>query len=492
MRNLYSIESGDRFVLGRLSFLLVFSLCMPNLLCATDRLDLVEAVKQKADGKIAKLLESKHEINAQHKDGMTALHWAVFQDDAKRTRVLLEAGADPKIANRYSVFPLSTACTNGSAEVVELLLKSGADPNVSLPGNESALHTAARTGSAECVALLLEAGAEPNAKDRKGQTPLMWAAAAGNGDAVSELLNCGAKDVSLRSGFNSLYFAVREGHLDTVLRLIESGVEFKSGIEPAKTVKKGLNKGTTPFMLAVENGHFELALKLLDLGADVHDQSLGYTALHALVWVRKPIRGDGDPPPIGSGKVGSLDFARALLERGAKVDARHKKASAPNLRLNKTDATPLFLAADTADLSYIRLLMEYGADPNAMNSEKTTPLLAAAGVGVIGNGDETAGTEEEAIETMQFLLEHGADINAVDELGKTAMHGAAFKSWIKVIDFLSKQGADVIVWNTKMKRGWTPLKIAQGHRPGNFRPSAETIVAIENAMKLAGVQPPIE
>ena len=153
--------------------------------------------------------------------------------------------------------------------------------------------------------------------------------------------------------------------------------------------------------------------------------------------------------------------------------------------LYRTDATPFLLAAETADLPLMRLLLELGADPKLVNRDNCTPLLAAAGVGVLGNGEEAAGTEEEAIAAVRMLLEIGADINAIDDRGNSAMHGAAYKSWTKLVQFLADNGADVNVWNRKNKRGWTPVLIAQGHRPGNFRPSPETMAAIEQVMQAA-------
>ena len=52
------------------------------------------------------------------------------------------------------------------------------------------------------------------------------------------------------------------------------------------------------------------------------------------------------------------------------------------------------------------------------------------------------------------------------------------------------KGAKVEIWNQKNKYGWTPLMIAEGHRPGNFKPSAETIAALHRVMLAAGVSPP--
>jgi ankyrin repeat protein len=105
---------------------------------------------------------------------------------------------------------------------------------------------------------------------------------------------------------------------------------------------------------------------------------------------------------------------------------------------------------------------------------------------VLGDGEDAAGTEEEAIEVVRLLLDLGADINAVEDHGESAMHGAAYASRAKLVQFLADHGADTSVWNRKNERGWTPLMIAQGRRPGNFRPSAETIAAIRRVMQSAG------
>lgn len=95
-------------------------------------------------------------------------------------------------------------------------------------------------------------------------------------------------------------------------------------MQPRKVTAKSPRKGTSALLLAVENGHFEVAVALLEAGADPNDQRSGFTPLHALTWVRKPNRGedDGDPTPLGSGRLNSLQFARKLLDHGADADAR--------------------------------------------------------------------------------------------------------------------------------------------------------------------------
>jgi len=58
------------------------------------------------------------------------------------------------------------------------------------------------------------------------------------------------------------------------------------------------------------------------------------------------------------------------------------------------------------------------------------------------------------------------------------------------VQLLADKGARIEIWNRTNKYGWTPLMIAEGHRPGNFKPSAETVAAIRRVMLAAGVTPP--
>ena len=103
---------------------------------------------------------------------------------------------------------------------------------------------------------------------------------------------------------------------------------------------------------------------------------------------------------------------------------------------------------------------------------------------------EEAGTEDEALDAVRLAMDLGGDVNAVDDNGETAMHGAAYKSVPKVVQLLAAKGARVKVWNRKNKYGWTPLSIAEGHRPGNFKPSPETLAALQRVMLAAGTAPP--
>jgi uncharacterized protein len=473
---------------------IVSVLLLGNSALAQSPGTLADAAEKKDRAGITQLLKHKADVNATQADGMTALHWAAYHDDNETAVLLVKAGANVKAANRYGVTPLSLACTNGNIEIVELLLKAGADANATLKGGETALMSAARTGKLGPVKALLAHGASVNARDRKGQTALMWAAADGHAGVVSLLIDAKADfKTALPSGFTPLLFAAREGRIDVVKVLLKAGANINDVIEGKKGVSRGPKAGTGALLMAVENAHFELAIALVKAGADPNDQRPGYGALHMISWVRKPNRGDdeeGDPPPIGSGKLTSLDFVKEMVENGAKVNLPSKTGLSGRGILNKPGATPFLAAASTADVPLMEMLIKLGCDPLLPNLQKTTPLMAATGVGV-GAPEEAAGTEPEVLESVKLMLKHGADINAIDANGETAMHGAAYRNHPKVVQLLADKGAKIDVWNRANKSGLTPIVIAEGHRPGlNFRPSPETVAALHKVMIAAGVTPP--
>jgi ankyrin repeat protein len=238
------------------------------------------------------------------------------------------------------------------------------------------------------------------------------------------------------------------------------------------------------------NAHFQLAAELLDAGANPNADVPGYTVLHAITMVRKPGVGDNDPAPEGSGNMTSIELVKKLVAKGADVNARMtRRVNLNNTRANELGATPFFLAALTADAELMKTLAALGANPLLTNVENSTPLMAAAGLATRSPGED-AGTESEVLEAVQTALDLGADVNAVDINGETAMHAAAYKNLPKVVKFLAANGAKIEVWNKEDKFGWTPLAIAVGYRFGNFKPSPDTEAAIREVMIAAGVTPP--
>ena len=481
----------------RWTIAVALALATVHLRAAGADSSLADAAEQMNRAQVQALLKARAAVDAAQADGMTALHWAAYHDDAPMVDQLLRAGAKVDAATRYGVTPLSLACTNGNGPLVERLLAAGADGNAILPGGETPLMTAARTGSLATVKALLAHGAKVDAKDEaRGQTALMWAAAEGHVDVVQALIASGA-DVRahLASGFTPLLFAVREGHLDVVRALLKAGVDVNEAVAADPGRRKGYGGplpkvGATPLLVAVTNAHFELASALLDAGANPNADQIGYTVLHAITAVRKPGVGDNDPAPEGSGSMTSLELVKRLAAHGANLDARMtKKVNLNNTRANEIGATPFFLAALTADAELMTTLAALGADPALPNIENSTPLMMIAGLATRSPGED-AGTESEVLEAVDVALKLGADVNAVDGNGETAMHAAAYKNLPQVVKRLAERGARIEVWNRPDRFGWTPLAIAVGYRFGNFKPSPETEAAVREVMIAAGVTPP--
>ena len=259
--------------------------------------------------------------------------------------------------------------------------------------------------------MLLAKGADPNAREERQQTALMWAAAEGHAAVAAALLEAGADmHAKLESGFTSIFFAAREGHIGVVRTLLEAGADVnellervKGGPDPSvnNASYRPVDEGMGLLLLAVRNGHFELAVELVKAGADPNDQRSGFAPLHTMSWVRKPDKSDrGDPAPIGSGNLTSLEFVRELVKLGADVNLRLAEGAPrqPNSAssLNSAGATPFLLAADRSDVALMRLLLELGADPFIPNLDNSTALMAAAGLGTT-SPEEEGGTEPEAL-----------------------------------------------------------------------------------------------
>jgi ankyrin repeat protein len=190
------------------------------------------------------------------------------------------------------------------------------------------------------------------------------------------------------------------------------------------------------------------------------------------------------PNPKPSGELDAVGIASLLLERGADANARltargfviqHDSGGNANLIAG---STPFMKAATTSDVRMLRLLLDHGADPNITTQNRTTPLMAAAGLNWADIS--SLGTEEDTIEAMKLMLARGADVNAVNDLGETALHGAAQRGADAVVAFLADRGATL---DAKNRRGRTPLDEAIGQANESDgasvrRPERKTTVAL--------------
>jgi len=431
------------------------------------------------------LLARGGDPNSADADGSTVLHFAVENDETELIQALLAAGARARVANRHGITPLHLAATNGNATIVQRLIAAGADVNGVTPGGETALMMASRTGDPETIKALLTHGAMVDAKEGwRGQTALMWAATENNAAAIRLLVEAGAdvKTKSTGGSFTAFLFAVRGGHIDAARALLDSGAN----------VNERLSDGMSALVLALYNAHFELAAFLLDRGADPNAAEQGWTALHQVAWSRRPNRGFNMPGAVPTGRIDSLELVRKLVAKGANVNARMTKEPRDGNRnmLNRIGATPFVMAAKSADVPLMRVLLESGADPKIKTNDGTSALMAAAGVGVYGPG-ESPGTHEEALEAVKLAYEAGGgDVNDVNRDGETALLGAVYRGGaVPVIQFLSDKGAKLDVAN---KKQWTPLLAAEGvvYASSGIRRYPEAAALIRKLMREKGLPIP--
>jgi ankyrin repeat protein len=441
---------------------------------------LVQALKSGDRTTALSLARDSAQATAAEADGTTALHWAVRQNDAELVGRLLAAGADVNAANRYGVTPLKLAAVNGAAELLEQLLDAGGDVAAAGADGETLLMTVARGGHVAAARVLLERGAEVDAREAwHGQTALMWAAAQGHPPMLRELLAHGA-DVNARSnveqwerqvtseprdkwlppgGLTPLLFAARENCLACLPVLIEGGAD----------VNATTPDGISAVVIALINGHFDVAGALVEAGTDPNlADYTGRTALYAAIDFNTMPKSNRPAPKVLENRLTGLDVARLLLERGADVNATLQRQPPYRAKLDRGNdtmlgggTTPFLRAAKAGDLPAMRLLLEHGADPKlAPTRNGIDPLMAAAGLGTAEQ--DTTGrlkSQQQAIETIQLLIDEGLDVNARANDGQTALHGAAMQGYDEVIRFLVSKGAAL---DAADKDGFTPLDVALG------------------------------
>ena len=502
------MTSGIRFLAIVLSLMAVSGLAAP-----APELQLANAAKNGDIGAVRELLAKKVDVNAPSADSSTALHWAVEANNLDIANLLIGAGANVNARTRYNITPLGLACENGNAAIIERLLKAGVDPNSTSEEGETALMTAALNGKVDAIKVLLTHGAKVNATEPyRGQTALMWAAGEGNAGAAAMLIEFGASvQAKSKAGYTALLLAVLNNQIDAVKTLLAHGAN----------VEDKTPDGTTALNMAVVNAYYDLALVLLDYKADPNAPDPRGSALHSLVWLRKPgtsweaaaLASDPEPVPRPTGKVTALDLAKKLLDKGANPNVRvawkemtmtkglGTTRNPPNINLGRhylsfVGATPFYAAARNGDAAFMRLLVQYDADPNINTAVGVTPLMAAACLDYYEGetpGPLTGVPEAERLEAVKLALDLGNDINAKTHLGNfpmtgtlesmlahypdnfddladlgvgdprwdgmTALHGAVICNQPSILQFMIDHGAKL---DAKNRIGWTALTITKG------------------------------
>ena len=454
--------------------------------------------------------------------GYTALHLATQGGHSQAAAALLAAGSDPNLVTATGATATMLAANAGSAETVTRLIEVGAHVDAKdTTYGQTALMVAAGLDRDDVVRLLLARGADPKIAssvvdltsltapiDESQQRPAQAgpaAAAAGRVDVAGVTRPYRYNElIGSQGGLTALHFAARQGSAKAVHALVDGGVDVNLPSPGDKA---------TPLLVAIINGHFDIASYLLDKGANPNFESdAGVSPLYATLNVQwAPIAAYPQPRAHLQQTSNYLDMIKTLLQKGADPNARLRRKvwySGYNFDQSSVDeigATPFWRAAYAADVAAMRLLVSFGADPTiptmkpmsrrnpedpSRGEDKTgvpvypvggpgvTPLQAASGVGYgfgfAGNSHHFAPTG--MLAAVKYLVDElGADVNAVDHDGNTAVHHAASRGDNEMILYFVSKGADV----TKVNRaGQTTIDLANGPVQ-RIEPFPETIKLLE-------------
>ncbi len=346
-----------------------------------------------------RLLERGADPNAHTRTGLrTALHDAAFAGPAVIS-ALLDAGADPLLANRNGETLLHTLAEYSSVgSRIPLLLDAGVDINLPNNNGETPLHLAAggfrNSGN---VALLLELGADPGLRTTEGDTPLHSAMAGYRPDSstIAALVAAGA-DINARneSGRTPAQVAWMGGHTWAVEQLLALGAEPVAGNGGDGAVDAACEWSDLRFLTGIPvtslKGCLEAGTPL-----DVRGR-FGNVLLTGLA------AGESHGP-------GTLEMLAAFLDAGVDVNGRDNAGRTP---LHTVARVGLFGRSGAGRVSFARALFDAGADVNARDRRGQTPLHAAAGSDREGIGDSL----------VVLFVEAGAEVNARTEIGVTPLH----------------------------------------------------------------------
>ena len=436
--------------------------------------------------------------------GFTPLHLAAQSGADGVVDPLLTAGADANLKTTTGATTLMLAAASGSTKAVDLLIARGVDVNaIESAHGQTALMFAAASNRTAVVRTLMSHGATPATatkvidlealtaapgedalSQQQQRQPAAGAARPGGAPAPAPARVVEVAGVTRpyryneligkQGGLTALLLASRQGARDTALALLEGGADINQA-SPADH--------TSALLIATINGHFDLAMDLLARGADVSKSSdNGVTPLYAALnvqWAPKAFY--PQPRAYLQQNTSYLQLMKALMEKGADPNARLRRKvwystyNFDNLRLEEVGASPFWRAAYASDIEAMRLLVANGADPHlptAKPAGRTTrgvpgqldvvtdasgrppvpvggpgipPLQAAAGWGY---GDGFAGNAHRfapsgMMSAVKYLVEEiGADVNAEDYDGNTALHHAASRGDVEMILYLVSKGAD--------------------------------------------------
>ena len=421
---------------------------------------------------VALLVREGADVDAADDHGVTALIRASENASVAVVDALLAAGADSGLAQTNGLTPLMVAARTGSADIVRALLIHGADVNaVAAETSATALMWAAAEPHRDVVQVLLESDADVRASSSEGMTALLTAARTGDVETARLLIAAGASVNDVGSdGTHALPFSIINGHDEFALFLLEQGADPNGtvgGIPALHTAVGGVDTWLIHWARRHGAGYqsgggrfrgrkpldperrLPLTKALLEHGADPSGRITTTTML--MDYIGHPTRGAFETFACGTGDLrGATPLWVAAF--GAASGRLFRRSE------DVDDGQPAHRGAEI-----IRALLDAGADQHLATDDGTTPFMAAAGLGRsthrpnLTRGARARGAEE----AVKVLLEAGADINAVNEADFTALHGAAFRGLNEVVEYLVEHGADI---DARDFRGRTPFRLAEGSK----------------------------
>jgi len=415
------------------------------------------------------LLAAGARVDATDDHGMTPLAQAAENRSVALIDRLLRAGANPNRAQISGMTPLMMAAHTGSIEIVKALLANGADVNAATTetGN-TALMWAVADRHAEIVKILIEGRANVRASATKGFTPLIYAAR--NGDIeMAKLLIAAGVDVNEpgSDGTHVLPFSIVSGQARFAQFLLDQGADPNgemNGVRALHAAAGGVDLWLTDWYrrhggAGVSGGvsrrasrlnaaaRLPLVKALLAKGADPNARIT--TSAMLMNYIGYPKKGAFEPFACGTGDL-----------RGA--TPLWVAAYAAN---GGSSAQSGFGGSDNAESSaeIIQALLDGGANLRLTSDDGTSPLMVAAGLGraTYTPGKPRGNPSPSGEAAVKVLLDAGADINAVNEADFTPLHGAAYRGLNEIVQILVDRGANI---DARDFRGRTPYRLAEGSK----------------------------
>ena len=432
----------------------------------------------------AALLQRGAKADVVNHYGSSPLAEAVKIANAELAGMLLDAGANVESPNQDGQTVLLLAARAGASDVASLLVRHGANVNTRETWRgQTALMWAADGGYPEIVELLIANGADVHARAMHNE----WEV---------QITSEPRAQYRPTGGLTPLLYAARSGCTRCVAAILDAGAD----------IDRPNPDGVTPLMVAIDNFAFDTAKLLLERGANPHAWDWwGRTPLYVAVDMHTYNARPGTQKAESTATA--LDVVRALLAAGVNPNPQlnmHRPGRGGNSSrfvddLLTTGATPLLRAAIGHDVAAVRELLAHGALVDLPNVMGVTPLMGAAGMGISQRDRRLSfagDVQSTAIATLEVLLAAGADVNArvtditsrtariarlssmSEREGQTALYGAVKFGWGRVVQYLLEHGADV---NVVDGLGKSPLDAALGNTGGRDNTVSEEIAAMLKA-----------